>query len=50
MRIVVKRLIDHIEHLSDKDLMQVIDALVDTFEKRKAARLSRSQTPEEIVA
>ena len=49
MKVIVKRVIDHIEHLSDKDLMQVIDALVVTFEKRKAARLSPPQTPEEIA-
>jgi len=46
MRVVVRRLIDHIEHLNDKDLMRVSDALVVTFEKRKAARLSPAQTPE----
>ena len=49
MNAIVKRLIDHIEHLKDKELMQVIDALVETFEKRKAARLSPPQTPEGIV-
>ena len=50
MNVIVKRVVREIECLNDKELMQVIDALVDTFEKRKAARLSRSQTPEEIVA
>lgn len=34
----VKRIIDHIEHLKDEDLMQVIDALVESFEKRKAKK------------
>lgn len=34
----VKRIIDHIEHLEDEDLMQVIDAIVESFAKRKAKK------------
>ena len=49
MNAIVKAIIRDIEHLKDKELMQVIDALVATYERRKAARLSRSQTPEGIV-
>lgn len=50
MNAIVRRAINHIEHLKDKELLFVIDALVTIFEKRKAERLSRSQSPEEIVA
>ena len=49
MNVIVKRVVREIECLKDKELMQVIDALVDTFEKRKAARLSPPQIPEGIV-
>ena len=50
MNAIVRRAINHIECLKDKELLFVIDALVAIFEKRKAARLSPPQTPEEIVA
>lgn len=49
MSMVVKRLIREITYLNDEELMAVIDGLIETFEKRKAARLSPPQTPEVIV-
>lgn len=46
MNPIVKRIISEIECLDGAELRAVIDALVETFEKRQAARLSRSQVPD----
>ena len=46
MNVIVKRIVRDIKCLHGDDLRAVIDALVEVFEKRKAARLSRSQAPD----
>lgn len=50
MNAIVKAIIRDIKCLHGDDLRAVIDALVEVFEKRKAARLSPPRTPEETVA
>ena len=49
MNAIVKRIVREIECLNDRELTEVIDALVENFEKRRAARLSPPQTPEGIA-